>query len=164
MLDVFQQTHPDVEGLRQKFVVVVEAAEDESAIRQSRLGPARCALRDLAFVVGGEIGVGKMDHRLAVVAAVGVRNDGCIGDEIVDRACAQSAGKSEVADLHGRRPEREDLRAAFAGISHQVDGDIDLHFAQQARGGEVVHVADFDEAIECSLKTAAPVARFSVGQ
>src|SRR6476619_3661216 len=64
--NVAQQPHPDIEYRRGDFVAVVEAAEYEACLRQSRFRAAWRALRDAPFAIIDLIGIGKLHDFFAI--------------------------------------------------------------------------------------------------
>src|SRR6185436_5075222 len=97
-----QQPHPDLEKFRRDLVIVVEAAEDKTPIRQPRFGPHRHARYDLPLAVIALIGVRQICDLLGVETAVLGGDDRAIGDDIVYVIDAHRTREAEMMGLYRR--------------------------------------------------------------
>ena len=137
--DPGKQSHPDIEFGRRKFVAVVERTEDDTVFRQSQLPAREHPLGGGAPVVRGEIAVRQIEDFFGEESLVRLGHDPAVGEDVIHEIRAHGAGKAEIIDLDGRRAAGENIRTGILGVAHQVDGDVDAHFARQRRDTRLVH-------------------------
>ena len=112
----------------------------KAGLREPVFGASRRRIRDRAVAIVGLIAVGKPDDLLRVAIEFVLRNDVAIGDDVVDEAGTDRAGKAEIVDLDRSGAHGEDAGPRVLGVSFQVDQDVDLERPDQV-GDLVVAVA-----------------------
>ena len=95
-------------------------------------------------------------HLLAEEAFFTRRDDGGIGDDVVNEGRPRRSRIAEVADLQRRRAVREDARSRIRRVALQIDGDVHLQLQHLPRCRDIVEGAHIDEAIEgcCTRRRA----------
>ena len=70
-----------------------------------------------------------------------------IANHVVDEVCAGGGGITEPGCLYGGRSIGEQLEAAVAGVSLEVDDDVELVAAHAFGDGEVAQIIDVNEML-----------------
>ena len=96
-----------------------------------------------------------MDQLLGIKRLLRRRHDEVVHQDIVHEGRAGRRRKAEVADLNGRRPQRQDSGAMLAGVAVQIDQDVDAVGRDAPRRFHVRDGAQIDEAIEGLANPAA---------
>ncbi|KIU01651.1 hypothetical protein QU38_00535, partial [Staphylococcus aureus] len=130
-------------------------AENETLAGQPGFGPRdpprhRFQAR-IRLIAAGQIG----DPFGDALARAGMNHD-LVGNQIIDRRGARSAGIAEIPSLHGRSPLGKDAEAAILGIALQVDRDVDLAFAGNLRDGCIFLQPNIDKGVEPLLDSGTP--------
>lgn len=82
------------------------------------------------------------------------RNDGPIGDDIVDPIGAHRRRIAQEVDLDGRCATRQHAKAAGKGKSRQIDQNIDFATANERGEIGVAPVSHIEEIFDCRLCSA----------
>ena len=97
--------------------------------------PVRCAAAEIAGGLDGVIFAGGCDLTLAVRALIAflafcaIASAVYIGNDIVDKAAARSAGIAHILGLDRARAMRQHPGPRAAGVAPQIHRDVDLPFA-----------------------------------
>ena len=153
-----EDSHPAIEHRRHDLVVVVEAAKDESILRQSQHRPVEDGFGDAPLAVIGLIAIRQINHLLLVAGPVSFRNHPPVRDDIVHVSCAHGAGETEIVHLDRGRAPRKDVGPALAEIAVQIDENVDLPLANGGDRPLVAQVPDADESMNRSFDTSPRLA------
>ena len=150
-----QDPHPAIEHGRRDLVEVVEAAEHDTVLGKPAFSPGEHRLRYGARCIVRLIAVRKIRNLFREIALLRSRDDGSIGDDVVDEISATRAGITEIADLDRCRPLREDVGAAVPGEAVQVDQDVDLRGPDHLRNLDVAEPRAVEECSEGAFQPPA---------
>src|SRR5689334_16659622 len=89
-----------------------------------------------------------MDNLLGEIDAFAVRYGDGIRNEIVDERRAHGARKAEEVHLYRCWTRGEYSGPAIGGVTHEINGNVDFHFAQQAGDFPVGLAFDIPEFVE----------------
>src|SRR5712671_1425694 len=129
VVDLTQQSHPDVEHLGREFVGVVERAEYEGALGQTCRRTIGRLLRYSSLAVVRQITVRQIYDLFVVMNALLLRDYDAISDDVVVIGRSHRSGKTQKVHLDAARAMREYPRAALASEAHEVDHDAAFAFA-----------------------------------
>ena len=138
-VDGAQQPHPDVEYLRHDLEAVVEAAEDETSLRQTDFAPRRRVPGDRLGRVVGLVRVREIGDLLVVVLPALRRDQRRVGNQVVDIGRPHRAGIAEPARLHRGRARGEDAGTRALRVALEIDGEVD---AIAATGTAITRIRD----------------------
>ena len=143
----------NVSGAILKWLLKEQNTKASSGSPSSLRVNARSAERTLEIV--GLKTVGEADDLLAVIedcCSLGMTVRSAM---IVDIVCARGPRKAEIVHLQRCGPHGKDGGPGAFGVSHQIDGNIDLVLTQQARYLKVGLAANINEAVECGFGALA---------
>ena len=126
---------------------MVKAAIHEADGRQPEFFTRVRPVRDTSLRVVSLI-TGQVDDLFCIGFAVFPRNDGAVGNEVVDIRRPHRSKIAQVADLDGRGPRGEYARPAVGREASEVDRDIDFQFSREKRHFLVALTLHVDELIE----------------
>src|SRR5437763_9000617 len=106
------------------------------------------AAADLPPIVVTLIAVRQPGNLFRIELLILYRNDGLIGDHVIDTVRAHRSGIRQILCLHRRAAIDEYRRPALIGIALEINGDIDLPLAQHSRDFVIRSIAHLDELTE----------------
>src|SRR5437588_5869220 len=121
------------------------------------------AAADLPPIVVALIAVRQPGNFFGIESLILYRNDGLIGDHVIDTVRAHRSGVGQILCLHRRAAIDEYRWPALIGIALEINGDIDLPLAQHSRDFVIRSVAHFDDLIECAHYTVTNFAAIITG-
>ena len=131
--DLAENAHPDIEDRRRDLEAVVEAAQHERVVRQAGVAARRGLRRDRPLRIVDLVAVRQVDDGLGVERLLVERQHDPVGDDVVDEVGPHRSRIAEIAHLNRRRPMGQDARPLVLGMTLEVDRNVDLEVAQQAR-------------------------------